>query len=47
MEVKPWNEFKNFVFSIIRLKGEVSFFISEFFEVFCFPTAFIVVTESL
>ena len=34
-EVWPWNEFEKFVvlFSTIRLKGEVSFFIRKFLEV--------------
>ena len=33
-----WNEFESLVvFSTIRLKGEVNFFIEQFFEVFYFP----------
>ena len=37
-EVWLWNEFESFVvFSTIRLKGEVNFFIEQFFEVFYFP----------
>ena len=38
------NEFV--VFSTIRLKREVDFFIREFLVVFYFPSAFIVVSES-
>ena len=46
-EVWPWNEFERFVvFSTIRLKGEVNFFIRQFLEVFYFPSAFIDVIES-
>ena len=46
-EVWPWNEFERFVvFSTIRLKDEVKFFIREFLEVFYFPSAFTVVIES-
>ena len=42
-EVWPWNEFERFVIlsSTARLKGEVNFFIREFFEVFYIPSAFI------
>ena len=42
-EVWPWNELEKFVvlFSNIRLKGEVNFFIIEFLELFYFPSAFI------
>ena len=46
-EVWSWNEFERFVvFSTIRLKGEVNFFIRQFLEVFYFPSAFIDVIES-
>ena len=46
-EVWPWNEFKSFdVFSTIRLKVEVNFFIREFLQVFYFPIDFIVVAEN-
>ena len=46
-EVWPWNEFERFVvFSTIRLKAEVNFFIREFLEVFYFPSDFIVVAEN-
>ena len=46
-EVWPWNEFESFdVFSTIRLKAEVTFFIREFLEVFYFPSDFIVVAEN-
>ena len=46
-EVWPWNEFKGFdVFSTIRLKVEVNFFIREFLQVFYFPIDFIVVAEN-
>ena len=46
-EVWPWNEFERFVvFSTIRLKAEVNFFIREFFEVFYFPSDFNVVAEN-
>ena len=42
-EIWPWNEFERYVvlFSTIRLKGEVNFFIRELLEVFYFPSAFI------
>ena len=38
-EVWPWNEFEGIavLFSSIRLKGEVNFFIREFLEVFYSP----------
>ena len=46
-EALPWNEFEKFVvFSTIRLKAEVNFFIKEFLEDFYFPTDFIVVAEN-
>ena len=46
-EVWSSNEFERFVvFSFIRLKGEVSFFIRESLEVFYFPSDFIVVAEN-
>ena len=46
-EVGPWNEFERFVvFSTIRLKAEVNFFIREFLEGFYFPSDFIVVAEN-
>ena len=45
-DVWPWNEFERFViFSTNRLKEKVNFFIREFFRVFYFPKAFIVVIE--
>ena len=45
--VWPWNEFKRFVvFSTIRLKDEVNFFIRDFLGDFYFPSVFIVVIES-
>ena len=44
----PWNNFEWFVvYSTIRLKGEVNFFIREFLEAFYFPSAVIVWIESL
>ena len=47
MEVWPWNEFERFVlFSTVRLKAEVNFFIREFLEDFYFPSDFIVVAEN-
>ena len=46
-EVWPWNEFEKFVvFSTIRLKDEVNFFIRRFLEVFYFRSAFIDVIGS-
>ena len=46
-EVWPWNEFESLgVFSTVTLKGEVNFFIRECFEVFYFPSDFIVVSEN-
>ena len=46
MEVWLWNEFEWFVvFSTIKLKTEVNFFIRKFLEVFYFPSDFIVVAE--
>ena len=45
--VWPWNEFKRFVvFSTIRLKDEVNFFIRDFLGDFYFPSVFIVVIET-
>ena len=45
-EVWLWNEFEKFVvFSTIRLKSEVNFFIREFLVVFYFPSDFTVVAE--
>ena len=45
-EVWQRNEFEIFVvFSTIRLKGEVNFFIGEFLEVFYFPSDFLVIAE--
>ena len=47
-KVWPWNEFERFaIFSTIRLKGEVNFFIREFLKVFYFyfSSDFIVVAE--
>ena len=47
-EVQPRNEFHRIViFSTIRLKGAVNFFIRQFLEIFYFPSAFIAVIESL
>ena len=47
-EVWPWNEFEKFVlFNTIRLKGGVNFFITEFLEVFYFPSAFIFIIEKI
>ena len=42
-EVWPLNEFERFVvlFSAIRLKGKVNFFLREFLEVFYFLSVFI------
>ena len=42
-EVWPWNKFERFVvlFSNIRFKGEVNFFIKGFLKAFYFPSAFI------
>ena len=42
-EIWSWNEFDGFfaIFSTIRLKGEVNFFIRGFLEVFYFPSVFI------
>ena len=41
------NGFEKFVvFSTIRLKAEVNFFIREFLEVFYFPSDFLVVAEN-
>ena len=46
MEVWLWNEFEWFVvFSTIKLKAEVNFFVRKFLEVFYFPSDFIVVAE--
>ena len=46
-EVWLWNEFESFVvFSTIKLKDEVNFFIRAFLEVFYFLRSFIVVIES-
>ena len=46
-EVWSWNDLERFVvFGTIRLKGEVSFFIWEFLEVFYFPSDFIVAAEN-
>ena len=46
-EVWPRNEYEKFVlFSTIRLKGEINFFIRKILEVFYFPSAFIFVIES-
>ena len=46
-KVLPQNEFESFVlFSIIRSKEVGKFFIRDLLEVFYFPSAFIVVTES-
>ena len=46
-EIWPWNKFEKFVvFSTIRLKAKVNFFIREFLEVFYFPSDFIVVVEN-
>ena len=43
-EVWSWNEIESFViFSTIRMKGEVNFFIREILKVFYFRSAFIVV----
>ena len=42
---KVWSE-KFVVFSTIKLKGEVNFFVREFLEDFYFPSAFTVVIES-
>ena len=41
-----WNEFEEFfVFSTIRLKAEVNFFVRDFLEFFYFPSNFIGVAE--
>ena len=42
-EVWAWNEFEGFLvsFGAVRLKGEINFFITEYLEVFYFPSAFI------
>ena len=42
-EVWTWNKFENFfvLFSTIKLKGEVNFFIRKPLEIFYFPSAFI------
>ena len=46
-EVWPGNEFERFVvFSTIRLKAEINFFIRQFLEVFYFPSDIIVVTKT-
>ena len=46
-KILPQNEFESFVlFSIIRSKEVGKFFIRDLLEVFYFPSAFIVVTES-
>ena len=46
-EVWPSKQFESFaVFSTVRLRGEVNFFIRQFLEVFYFPSAFIDVIES-
>ena len=46
-EVCSWNEFERVVvFSTIRMKAELNFFIREFLEVFYFPSDFIVVAEN-
>ena len=42
---KVWSE-KFVVFSTIKLKGEVNFFVREFLEDFYFRSAFTVVIES-
>ena len=47
-KVWPWNEFEKFVvFSTIRLKSQINFFIREFLETFNFPNDFTVVAENL
>ena len=47
-EVWPWNEFERFVvFTTVRLKDKINFFIREFLEVLYFPSVFIVVTKLL
>ena len=46
-EVWPSNQFESFaVFSTVRLKGEVNFFIGEFLEIFYFLSDFIVAVEN-
>ena len=46
--VWPCNKFERFVvFSTIRLKGEINFFIREVLKVFYFPSVFIVVAENI
>ena len=46
-EIWPGNELERFfVYSTIKLNGEVIFFIWEILEVFYFPSALIVVIES-
>ena len=46
-KVWPLNEFDRFVlFSTIRLKAELNFFIREFLKVFYSPSALIVVIEN-
>ena len=46
-EFWSWNEFEGFViFSNIRVKDEVNFFIRELLEIFYFPSSFIVELES-
>ena len=46
-EVCSWNEFERVVvFSTIRMKAELNFFIREFLEVFYFPSGFVVVVEN-
>lgn len=45
-KVLPWNKFISFdAFSVITLKGETDFPTGNFEEVFCFPSALVIVAE--
>ena len=45
--VWPWNKVKRLLFSIIRLDGEVNFFIGKFSQAVFFPCSAVVKTENL
>ena len=46
-KIWPWNKLKQLnVLRVIRLKGEVNFFMKRFLEVLYFPSTFAVKTEN-
>ena len=46
-KIWPWNKLKQLnVLRVIRLKGEVNFFMERFLEVLYFPSTFAVKTEN-